>query len=156
MLGQRHSQPTPTSLGQGCMDVAYNLPPALLAEWPGCFKCHCSNTGVERTPNKSKHTKLTLEKKIHVSLMPGFELATFRSRIRRSYKQAIPAMEEACSLNYTITNSIIPCSWQASHYVRRRSGTKTKWNERRIQKFERHSFWQQAKHAKLHSDLHQA
>ena len=25
--------------------------------------CHCSNTGVEWTPNKSQHTKLTLEKK---------------------------------------------------------------------------------------------
>ena len=25
---------------------------------------YCSNTGVERTPNKSQHTKLTLEKKI--------------------------------------------------------------------------------------------
>ena len=24
-----------------------NLPPALLAEWPGSFACYCSNTGVE-------------------------------------------------------------------------------------------------------------
>ena len=28
------------------------------------FSCHCSNTGLERTPNKSQHTKSTLEKKI--------------------------------------------------------------------------------------------
>ena len=34
-----------------------NLPPALLAEWPGSFTCHCGNTGVERTPSKSQHTK---------------------------------------------------------------------------------------------------
>ena len=26
--------------------------------------CHCGNTGVEHTPNKSQHTKLTLEKKV--------------------------------------------------------------------------------------------
>ena len=27
-----------------------NLPPALLAEWPGSFTCYCGNTGVERIP----------------------------------------------------------------------------------------------------------
>ena len=43
------------------------------------------------TSNKSQHTKLTLEKKIHPPLLPGFELATFRSRVRRSKQQAIPA-----------------------------------------------------------------
>ena len=41
-----------------------NLPPALLAEWLGSFTCHCGNMGVEQTPYKSQHTKLTLEKKI--------------------------------------------------------------------------------------------
>ena len=45
---------------------------------------------VERTQNKSQHTKLTLEKKIPPPPLPGFDLATFRSRVRRSYKQAIP------------------------------------------------------------------
>ena len=30
----------------------------------GSFTCHCGNTGVERTPNKSQHTKLTLKTKI--------------------------------------------------------------------------------------------
>ena len=38
---------------------------------------------MERTPNKSQHTKLTLEKKILPPPLPGFELATFRSRVRR-------------------------------------------------------------------------
>ena len=57
-----------------------NLPPAFLAEWPGSSTCHCGNTGVERTPNKSQHTKFTLEKKILPPLLPGFELVTFRSR----------------------------------------------------------------------------
>ena len=39
---------------------------------------------MERTPIKSQHTKLTLEMKILPPLLPGFELATFRSRVRRS------------------------------------------------------------------------
>ena len=57
----------------------------------GSFICHCGNTGVERTPNKSQHKKLTLEKKIFPPLLPGFELATFRSRVRRSSQQAMSA-----------------------------------------------------------------
>ena len=62
--------------------------------------CDCGNTGVERTPNKSQHTKLTLEKKkILPLLLPGFELATSRSRVRRSYQQAIPALLGQCALN---------------------------------------------------------
>ena len=68
-----------------------NLPSALLAEWSGYFTCHCGNTGVERTPNKSQHTKLTLKKKTLPPLLPGFELVTFRSRVRRSNQQAILA-----------------------------------------------------------------
>ena len=39
---------------------------------------------VERTPNKSQHTKLTLEKKILPPFLPEFELATFRSQVRCS------------------------------------------------------------------------
>ena len=41
-----------------------NLPPALLAEWPGSFTCYCGNTGWNGYRNKSQHRKLTLEKKI--------------------------------------------------------------------------------------------
>ena len=66
--------------------------------WLGSFTCHCGNTGVEQTPNKSQHTKLTLEKKIHPPLLPGFELATFRLRVRRSNQRAIPAAWQQCSL----------------------------------------------------------
>ena len=54
MSGQRHSQSTPSSLGQGCMSVRCNQPPALLAERPRVFTCHCGNTVVEQTPNKSR------------------------------------------------------------------------------------------------------
>ena len=61
-----------------------NLPPALLAEWLGSFTCHCSNTGLEWTLNKSQHTKLTLEKKILPPLLPEFKLATFWSRKKSS------------------------------------------------------------------------
>ena len=55
----------------------------------GSFTCHCGDTGVERTPNSSQHTKMSLEEKILLPLLPGFELATFRSRVRRSNQQAI-------------------------------------------------------------------
>ena len=34
---------------------------------------------MERTSNKSQHTKLTLEKKVLPPLLPGFKLATFRT-----------------------------------------------------------------------------
>ena len=40
--------------------------------------------GVERTPKKSQHAKLSLEKKILPLLLPGLELATFPSRVQRS------------------------------------------------------------------------
>ena len=44
----------------------------------------CGSTGVERTPSEKQHTKLTLKKKMLPPLLPGFELTTFRSRVRRS------------------------------------------------------------------------
>ena len=56
-----------------------NLPPALLAEWPGSFTCHCSNMRVERTLNKSQLTKFTLEKMFLLLLLRGFRLTTFQS-----------------------------------------------------------------------------
>ena len=39
----------------------------------------------------SQHRNSTLEEKILPPFPPGLELATFRSRVRRSYQQAIPA-----------------------------------------------------------------
>ena len=65
-----------------CLGVTCHL--HYLAEWPWSFKCHRGNTGVERTPNESQHTKWTPEKKILPPLLPGFELATFRSGVRGS------------------------------------------------------------------------
>ena len=103
--GQRYSQPTPTSPGQGCMRVQCNVPPALLAEWPGSFKCHCSNTWVEGPPNKNRQTKLILEEKILPPLLPGFELATFRPRDRRPHQQAVPAP----LLKYLTNFVSVPC-----------------------------------------------
>ena len=64
-----------------------NLPPALLAEWLGSFVCHCSNTEAEWTLNKSLHTKLTLERKILLPLLLGFELTTFWSQVWCSTKK---------------------------------------------------------------------
>ena len=54
-----------------------SLPPALLAEWLGSFTHHCRNTGVARTPNKSQHTKLTLEKKSLLLLLSGLNSLPF-------------------------------------------------------------------------------
>ena len=34
----------------GAFVFSCNLPPALLAEWPGPFTCYCGNTGVEQIP----------------------------------------------------------------------------------------------------------
>ena len=75
---------------------------------PGSFTCHCGNTGVERAPNKSQHTKLTLEKKILPPPLPGFELTTFRSRVRLSYQPAIAALTNQLS-------RLLPTSYPGSY-----------------------------------------
>ena len=67
----------------------YALTYALFAEWQGSFMCNCSNMGVEWMPNKSPHTKLTLQKTILPPLLPGFKLATCRSCVWCSNQQAI-------------------------------------------------------------------
>ena len=46
----------------------------------GLLRAIAVTRGMERTPNKSQHTELTLEKKILLPLLPEIELATFRSR----------------------------------------------------------------------------
>ena len=89
-----------------------NLPPALLAERLGFFTCHYSNTGVERTMNKSQHIKLTLEKKILLPLLPGFELTTFQSQVQFSYQQAIPAPKMVIKNDlYFARTCALLCSW---------------------------------------------
>ena len=60
---------------------------------------------VERTPNKSQHTKSTLEKKILPPLLPGFELATFRLRVRRSNQHAIPDTPTTTTTTTTTTTA---------------------------------------------------
>ena len=70
------------------------------------------NTGVKQTPNKSKHTQLTLEKKILPSLLPVFELTIFWSWTGCSDEQASAPSppphlsnqpEEDCYLTYPTT-----------------------------------------------------
>ena len=61
MIGQRHSQPTPTSWGQGVCVIRFNL-----HFWQYdrvFFYVPLGNTGLKRTPNKSQHIKFA-EKKI--------------------------------------------------------------------------------------------
>ena len=62
MPEQRYSLPAPTSLDQGCMRVLGVT--CHLRFWQndrGSLKCLFGNTGLECTPNKSQHTKLTGE-----------------------------------------------------------------------------------------------
>ena len=83
---------------RGVCVLMCNMPPALLAELPVVvffYIYHCGNTGVERTPNKRQHRKFILEKKLLPPILPGFELAPFRSQVRRSYQQAIPTPRTA-------------------------------------------------------------
>ena len=40
------------------------LPPALSAEWPGSFMCHCGNMGMEQTPNKI----LSMQKSLTINM----------------------------------------------------------------------------------------
>ena len=83
MPGQRHSQLTPTSLGQ----YARTGVNCYLHFWQndrGLLRATAVTRGVERTPDQSQHRYLTLEKKILLPLLPGLELAIFRSRVRRS------------------------------------------------------------------------
>ena len=86
MPGQQYSRLTPTSLGVTCY----------LHFWQndrGLLHATVLTRGVEQTPNKSQHTKFTLEKKNFLPfLLPGFELKTFRSQVQRCNQQAIPAI----------------------------------------------------------------
>ena len=92
--GQRHSQPTPTSMGQGCIMYACLGVTCHLHFWQndqGLLRANAVTQGVECTPNKSQHTKLTLKKKILQPFLPGFQLTTFRSWLQRSNQQVILA-----------------------------------------------------------------
>ena len=89
MPGQRHSQPTLTLLGQRCMRVSGVT--CHLRFWQNdrglLHATAVTRVGGgegEQTLNKSQHTKLTLEKKIFLLLLLGFELATFQSQVQRS------------------------------------------------------------------------
>ena len=84
-----------------------NLPPALLAEWPGSFTCHCSNMGVEWTLNKSQHTKLSLKKKILLLLLSGFKLTTLQLWVQCFFQQAILAPEESSLTQSGLDSSLL-------------------------------------------------
>ena len=62
-----------------CM-LRCNLPPAILAEWPGSFLCYCCTMG-EEWILKYKHWKLTMENKILPPLLPELKPKTFQSRV---------------------------------------------------------------------------
>ena len=66
------------------------------------FTCYCGNIGVERIPNKIQHRKLTMEKKILPSLLPGLEPEIFQSRVRRFATEPSPLPDWNC---HCIVNS---------------------------------------------------
>ena len=80
MLGQRYSQPTPTSLGQGvyaCLRVTCHL--HFWHKDRGLLRA----TAVTRRWSRHRirvSTQNSGEKKIPPPLLPGFDFATFRSR----------------------------------------------------------------------------
>ena len=96
MPAQRHSQPTSTSLGQGCircLGVTCHL--HFWQNDRGLLRAIAITRGWNgHRMRVSQHTKLTLKKKVPPPLLPGFELATFRSRVRRANQQAIPALDK--------------------------------------------------------------
>ena len=68
--------------------LSCNLPPALLAEWLGSFKCFCSNSNSKI----SQHRKLTVEKKILQPLLLGLKSVTFQPWVWCSTHWTIPAI----------------------------------------------------------------
>ena len=64
---------------------------------------------MERTPNKSQHTKLTVEKKILRPLLPGFELATFRSRVGVGALTNKLSRLPNCACNFPVTWAAVVC-----------------------------------------------
>ena len=76
MPGQRHSQPIPTSFGSRV--YAYLSVTCHLHFWQNdrsLFTCHCSNMGVERTPNGSAQ-KVNSEKENLPPFLPAVWLNT--------------------------------------------------------------------------------
>ena len=69
--------------------------------------------GIERTPNESQHTKLTLEKKIIPPFLPGFELVTFQSRVRRSTSKLSRRVGRA--LAHAVVDHGRRGGWRKSH-----------------------------------------
>ena len=71
----------------------------------GVFYVPFGNMGVERTPNESAHkvkSGETLEKNILPPLLPGFELATFGSRVLRSTNKLF-RLPQALSLSLSLS-----------------------------------------------------
>ena len=74
--------------------------------------------------NKSQHRKLTLEKKVLPPVLPGFEPATFRLRVRRSVAE-LSSLPHQLSLtllpsfrNHAITSSLLSFSVSHTSYNR--------------------------------------
>ena len=92
---EKDSQPAPTSVAQDVCVFRCNLPLAILAECLGSFTCDCGNTGMERTPGKSQHRKLTLEKKTPAGIRTRHLLITSPALYQLCYPDHVPYTEQA-------------------------------------------------------------
>ena len=95
-----------------CM-CSCNLPPTLLAEWPGLFPCYCSNTGWNVDWNKSQHRKLTLKKKIILPLQLGLEPMTFQSWVWHSNHWSTPGPRMQQNITVLTAVSTLPSLYKA-------------------------------------------
>ena len=79
------------------------LPSAVWAEWKGSFPCHCGNTGVERTPKKSQHRKVRLEKKSSPAASSGNRIRDLSTTCPSLCQLSYPGPAFA---NYSSTNPL--------------------------------------------------
>ena len=78
-----------------CM-FSCNLPPALLAEWPGSFTCYCGNTGREATTNNAWiwcscmciHMRTSVYSLTGRTLVKSLHRSQLRRNLRASTKKA--------------------------------------------------------------------
>ena len=67
--------------------------------------CHCGNTGVARTLNKSQHRKLTLKKKISPADFAGIRTHNLLIASTVLYQQAILAPQHSASQSANVDGS---------------------------------------------------
>ena len=89
-----------------------NLPPALLAEWPGSFTCYCGNMGVERIPKLESAQKVNPGEENSPAAPTVIWTRDLMSWVRRSNHWAIPVPN--LNLLFIV---LLPCSFYLCLFV---------------------------------------